>query len=325
MVNHSSMADVRLSTSARRSRPKTGNRQALAFRAGEDALDGSAHGVTLLLYYKHLVALCGPDTSSLMSQPRLAAANGVCIRTIRRYDDYLVAAGLIWLKREGTSYRRFITAYEPEPAPSDEPAPPPPEVQAVEPDPFFAASNADRSIRINRTDRSGSLLFKGSRDLQEEAPWPGGETGSTKGRLAREEQPEAVTVLRAAGVSDPAAREFAHLDADYVRKQLDAAQRCGRARDVPGFLVNALRTGGVFEASSWSSWTRYPHAGFPRAAPQQGASSWSDPPTPDPETHQRQAVLLPTLCPSCGKLCPADVDGHCYRCEPELFPGGGGT
>lgn len=287
---------------AKSSKPKT--REQLAFEAGENVLDGSKHGVTLLLYYKYGVGRCGKASSFEDDLAHLADENGVCTRTIRRYHKLLVETyGLFRIdKLDRQRVRITITAYEPDAQPAA-PVPeivtleslteqiadamhagdftalaqlaqlaadlasaavpaPVPEVIAVEPDPFFlspARGSIDPDSRIDRSPAS----FNGDQVLNQQgatAPLPpsgGGMAHPGPARFWRREEPkraetDAATILRTIGVSEQVIGELAGLDAGYVRQQLDAARRCGRARDVPAFLVGVLRTGGVFGASSWS-------------------------------------------------------------------------
>lgn len=260
-----------------RSRPKTSSRQALAFRAGEDALGRSAHGVGLLQFYKYIVARAGRETSCVISTNDAARDISVDPRTIRRYGPLLEAAGLI--RRDDVRrgmWRYTITAYEPAPVAV-------PEVVAIEPDPFFSGPPSGSIDPDKRIDRSVPS-FNGSKDLQEEACRPGGETGSAaKGFFGREEQtnPETVQLLRAEHVSPASCRQLGSLQPAYVREQIAAARRCGRAREWPAFLVGILRTGGVF-----------------------GSSSLGDMP--------------PVRCSSCGAaLAPGT---RCPRCYPEEPP-----
>lgn len=147
--------------------------------------------------------------------------------------------------------------------------------------------NADRSIPFPP--------LTGSRVNQREALRPGGDF-----------HPETIELLRAEKVHPATVRAFAHLDPAYIREQIDAAWRCGRGREMPNFLVGCLKTGGVY-GSSWTG----------NAQPAKEAPTVPLDPPPAPP--------LPTYCPTCGKVCPASHEGHCTRCEPELFdpPAGG--
>lgn len=320
----------------RRSLPKTTNRQALAFRAGERALDGSHHGVTLLLFYKWLVARCFTDSSCVVSTREAAEQNGVDPRTIRRYGPLLEAAGLVRRSqvRRGV-YRYTIALYEPAGAEVSarpvEVSAPAPEVIGCEPDPFFSgppSGSIDPELRIDRSVSS----FNGSRDHQQEgatAPLPptaGGGDGHARKRgfFRREEPPRSETetakLLRAVGISEQAIRELADLDTGYVRQQLDAARRCGRARDVAGFLVGALRSGGVW-GSSWGDdgKVRCASCGAVVGVGRRCAACY-------PEAPLVQPPPVPGICASCGKFLLPEWNGDCPTCQPELFePAGGET
>jgi hypothetical protein len=281
----------------------------LAFRAGEQALAHTSHGVGLLLYYKQLVARAGRNSSSCLSQPELAAQAGVTVRTIRRYDDHLVDAGLIWLKKEGHNYRRTITAYEPVPPvqasidDTPETRPPEVEVRAVEPNPFFCCSQCGQ-VAPPDADRSGAPHpLTGSRVNQDEALRPGGELVT---------QTETVELLRAEKVHPATVRAFAHLDPAYVREQIDAAWRCGRGREMPNFLVGCLRTGGVYGSSS---------GGGSRPAPAPPAFPLG---TDDCSKYENAAALYAMRCLTCWGVILSEWEGHCPRCEPELFEPVGG-
>lgn len=303
----------------RRSRPKTDRRQVLAFRAGEDVLDGSSHGVGLLLYYKYLVARAGLETSSLIGQGELARENGVSTRTIRRYDDHLVAAGLIWLKKEGHSYRRTITAYEPPATATHVETSAVPEVQAVEPDPFFSGPRsgqidpveADRSVRFPPFKENS--INDQSEGLRPPTPQGGGTSRRRSGRSVRRDEPvevpttPATTLLQEHGVEDPETlRRLAGCDEALIRRTLaEIRARPTPPRSPPGFLV-------------WRLDNRKPA----RAAPVE-TSAWSGEPAVEQRPELR-SMLLPTVCPVCGLWCPADWEGRCYRCEPEhVEPAGG--
>lgn len=280
-----------------RSRPKTTDRKALALRAGEDALDGSVHGVTLLLFYKWLVARCFAESNCVISTRDAAEQNSVDPRTIRRYGPLLEAAGLIRRHqvRRGV-YRYTITAYEPEEEPIATAPAPAPEVVAIEPDPFFSGppcGSIDPELRIDRSVPS----FNGSRDLQEEACRPGGEIGPVAKEFFGQEEPahaETIALLRAERVSRATCRQLGSLQPAYVREQIDAARRCGRGREWPGFLVGVLRTGGVWG----SSWT-----------------GEEQPKVEDPTKYESYARRSPDLCPGCGAWVPRGRP--CPACYPE--------
>jgi hypothetical protein len=286
----------------RSGQPRPKARHALAFRAGEDALTGTRHGVTLLLYFKYLVARCGLDTSSLISQFELAAAIGVSVRTIRRYDDSLIAAGLIWRVKDGHSYRRYIVAYEPEPAEHSAAAAEcsaPPEVVIIGPEPSIFAPRTGQIDPVE-PDRSIPLYpLTGSKVNQDIGLRPGGDI-----------HPETIELLTAEKVHPATIRALGHLDPVYVREQIDAAWRSGRGREMPNFLIGCLKTGGVYGASGTG------RSRGPKAPPARPAPTQPEPPMPP----------LPSFCPRCYGLCPADWHGHCPRCERELFdPLGGDT
>lgn len=235
-------------------RSKPLSREERAFVAGECILDGTRHGVTLLLYYEYLVARAGKVSSSIVTQSKLAEDNGVGVRTIRRYDDTLVAAGLIWLTKVGHSYRRTIVAYEPIPEDA-EISVPTAEVSAVEPDPFFSPPPTGQ-IDPHEPDRSIPFApFKEkSRDFQGEALRPGGETGpASKGFFDREDpgHSETMELLRAIGCYEATVRRLSHHAPGYVRDQIEAARRCGRAADLAAFVAFVLEHGGVY-GSSWT-------------------------------------------------------------------------
>jgi hypothetical protein len=284
----------------RSGQPRPKSRHALAFRAGEDALTGTRHGVTLLLYFKYLVARCGLDTSSLISQFELAAAIGVSVRTIRRYDDSLMAAGLIWRVKDGHSYRRYIVAYEAEHAEHSAAVAEcsaPPEVALIGPEPtiFFPRTG---QIDPVEPDRSIPLYpLTGSKVNQDVGLRPGGEIHPA--------EPDTVELLTAEKVHPATIRALGHLDPVYVREQIDAAWRSGRGREMPNFLIGCLKTGGVYGSSS-------------------SRGHRKDPP-PDPVESWPSIAPLPTVCPKCGGICPAAWEGHCVRCDPELFEPIGGA
>lgn len=114
-------------------------------------------------------------------------------------------------------------------------------------------------------------------------------------------RPETIELLTAEKCHPATIRVLGHLDPVYVREQIDAAWRSGRGRDMPNFLIGCLKTGGVY-GSSWSG----------------GRQQTKDPP-PEPVESWPSIAPLPTVCPTCGALCPASWHGHCPRCEPEVF------
>lgn len=277
-------------------------RQACAFRAGERVLDGSAHGVGLLLFYKYLVARCFADSSCALSTRDCALDNGVDPRTIRRYGPMLETLGLVRRAplRRGV-WRYTITAYAPELELVQEgtPAPAPvPEVVAIEPDPFFLSPPSGSIDPDKRIDRSVSS-FNGSRDHQGEASGPGGDPGFVgEGFFSREEagNAETIALLRAERVSPAMCRQLACLPPSYVREQIGAARRCGRGRDWPAFLVGVLRTGGVWGLSGSHPTVRH-----------------------EPPGHNAPPAALPGICPACGGILPGEWQGNCPKCHPELF------
>lgn len=276
------------------------SRQAEAFLAGECALDGTSHGVTLLLYYKYLVALAGKDTGSTFSQAHVAADNQVCTRTIRRYDQLLEAAGLIRTCRQGTLIRRTIVAYDGETAPATaEMSAPHADISAPVLGPQCGQIdpvNVDRSIQVPPT-------IKRSRDDQDQGAAGAGGADSHPDRSER----ETVAMLTAIGCYPETVKVLSHLPPAEVRATIDAAEKCGRAHDLPAFVAYCMTTGGVYGAA--------PRPGRPRAA------------VPSAETrdagYERHAAP-PGFC-TCGRIVPPEWHGKCPACYPDEFdppPGG---
>lgn len=279
---------------AARTRPI--GRQQAAFVAGECALDGTGHGVTLLLYYKYLVALAGNEQSSLFTQTHVAVDNGVSTRTIRRYDNILVGAGLIRLTTQGRLIRRAIVAYDDAPEPPD---PVPPDPPIVEHSPSFFGDecgqidpvNADRSIRV-------PPINVRSRDDQGEQASAGGAVPPIEPGNA-----ETIDLLTDLGVYPETARRLGYVAPEVVRETIDQADRCGRARDLAAFVAFALEHGGVYGARATPRASPARH-GPRRAAPSPGGGY--------------------SIC-GCGRVVPAEWEGHCPACYPEMFdppPGG---
>lgn len=356
MVNqHSSTASAGVSTTMPRKQQKPltiSERNKLAYEAAKHLYLNDVINNGCRETFDQLVKLCGRKTYSEITEPELATLRKVDRRTIQIHFGKLKAVGLLRIEETGNKRRKHLTPFDLNDPKSDLRIENDPDIllalAAQEPDIERAKTLAYQaamlkaglffSADLNDPKCANSAQFGSplndlkdlNGDLQgatPPTPTAGGDIFRPKPAafFGREEpkvrNAETMQLLKEIGCYPSTVRKHGHLAPATVRREIDAARRCGRAAELPAFVAHALDTDGVYEASRWSRRTRRS-----RAAPQQEASSWSGEPDPDPREPEHQAIRLPTICPTCSRLCQPEWEGHCPRCEPDLFdPVGGGT
>lgn len=316
-----------------------------AYKAARKLNRAGGISLTVLETYNQLIKTCGPATFTTIIERELAAQRQLPRRNIQQHIKELRELGLIRIESAGNLRRKVITAFDLN-DPEDDPAPV--EMQP-ENDPDVLFELATQECAAGRYERGQALAFQAAmlkagktqasffspdlndhmivketiigsssiylkafnEDLVKGDPLPPGGGGTSCPRrrsFFRREEPTvepipdtpATRLLQEHGVENPETlRRLAGVDVALIERKLaEIRRRPTPPYDPPGFLV----------------WKIENH----RPQRREDASSWSSNPPPDPEL-DRQAVIPPTICPTCGRWCASEWEGHCPRCEPELF------
>lgn len=314
--NHSTVSSIAQDAASNRRR---------AYELGERLLVGGS--AAQYQYYRFLVRTTGSKWWDAPTYPQLAAEHQRSVRQVQRWDDHLVQLGLIWLEPVGRQYRRHVTALSPlvmPPALDDEaaiaalePVDGPAPVSSLSPQEqpvqttvplSFLPDDHDMDVVINAT--SMSSIFSSTINNQHDQPTgrrsPLRPPRGNGGGGSRSADTPAVLRLRQEGVrheghlSEVASR---NITLEEVTNAIRATnQRKGSLTSRPGFILHLL--------------------GVPAA--KQGASAggiWIEPPADPSDTtkYEEAAKHNPSFCPTCYRPCQPEWEGHCPRCEPELF------